>query len=532
MTRRGMTLIEMLVALTATLLLMAAIAQAFSAFGGAVSGSRSVLELDARMRTTAWRLRSDLAGATARTTPPLSPDSGEGYFEIIEGENTDTEMYTFAAPNLSAGTMERLTVDTFPKPFSTGSATNPGPGATSDDRLLGDHDDVLLFTTRSTDPLFIGRAATVSKQADELIDNFESTQAEVAWFARPTPGTVNPITYTLYRRQLLVMGYVGTDIFYSTTGKDNSVEIKNIEDSDPNRKWPWANFFDLPCDVSVRREGGTLFPNTLADLTKRENRFMHNFNGIVSTTSAGGFPFEFVDHQLPSLAADKEILAKEIKGLVFDMESHRQGEDVILTNVIAFDVRVFDPVAPVVASASGATAIIPGDPNYNSSNLVIGSGAYVDLGYTDKGAVVLNNSMSSFLGARNFGRFSGPPQKRSRLGLNKTRTTYDTWSTHYEANGQDEDSLIGDTSGVDQGTNGLDDDGDGKIDEPPYDTNGDTDKDEDSYDEVAAGDDPGELETSPPYPWPLRGIEVRIRCYEPSSRQVRQVTVRHTFVPH
>lgn len=42
----------------------------------------------------------------------------------------------------------------------------------------------------------------------------------------------------------------------------------------------------------------------------------------------------------------------------------------------------------------------------------------------------------------------------------------------------------------------------------------------------------GEAETSPPYPYPLRGIEVRIRCYEPSSRQVRQVTVRQTFVPH
>jgi hypothetical protein len=36
--------------------------------------------------------------------------------------------------------------------------------------------------------------------------------------------------------------------------------------------------------------------------------------------------------------------------------------------------------------------------------------------------------------------------------------------------------------------------------------------------------------TSPPYPVPLRGIEVRIRCYEPSSKQIRQITVRHTFV--
>jgi prepilin-type N-terminal cleavage/methylation domain-containing protein len=523
MTRRGMTLIEMLVALTATLLLMAAIAQAFSAFGGAVSGSRSLLELDARMRSTAWRLRSDLAGATARPLPPLSPDSGEGYLEIIEGENTDSEMYTFAASNLVTGTMERLTVATFPNPFSTLSAV-PGPGAASDDRLLGDHDDVLLFTTRSTEPPFIGRAPTDSKIASSLIDNFESTLAEVAWFARPTPGTVNPVTYTLYRRQLLVMGYVGTDPFYSTPGANNSVTVANVYDPDPQRRWPWANFFDLPCDVSVRREGDVLFPNTLADLTKRENRFMHNVNGITAI-SAVGFPFQFVDHQMPSLAADRELLPKDIKGLVFDVDSHRQGEDVILTNVIAFDVRVFDPVVPVVMSASGATALVPGDPNYNPDNTIAGSGAYVDLGYTDKGFAVENVLLSGSTGVSRFGHFSGAPKTRSQLGLFKGRTAYDTWSTHYEANGRDEDALavagIGDTYGIDQGTNGLDDDGDGYADEPPYDFNGN-----------GTYTDPGELETAPPYPWPLRGIEVRIRCYEPSSRQVRQVTVRHTFVPH
>jgi hypothetical protein len=97
----------------------------------------------------------------------------------------------------------------------------------------------------------------------------------------------------------------------------------------------------------------------------------------------------------------------------------------------------------------------------------------------------------------------------SGTGALAGRRTYDTWTTHYEANGRDED---GDTV-VDEGTNGIDDDVAGN---PGF----------------GIIDDPGELETSPPYPWPLRGIEVRIRCYEPSSRQVRQVTVRHTFVPH
>jgi hypothetical protein len=113
--------------------------------------------------------------------------------------------------------------------------------------------------------------------------------------------------------------------------------------------------------------------------------------------------------------------------------------------------------------------------------------------------------------------FGGYGQSSSQLaGSATTRCTYDTWSTHYEANGRDEN-----TDGTpDTGTNGRDDNSDGQIDEPPYDSNGDG-----IYDAV------GELETSPPYPYPLRGIEVRIRCYEPSSRQVRQVTIRQTFVP-
>ena len=89
--------------------------------------------------------------------------------------------------------------------------------------------------------------------------------------------------------------------------------------------------------------------------------------------------------------------------------------------------------------------------------------------------------------------------------------TYDTWSVHYEFNGVNEDN----DRLTDEGTDGLDDDG-----TPPPTNNNDL------------IDDSLEAETSAPYPVPLRGLEVRIRCYEPSSRQVRQITVRHTFVPH
>ena len=61
-------------------------------------------------------------------------------------------------------------------------------------------------------------------------------------------------------------------------------------------------------------------------------------------------------------------------GLFFDGTT-RRGEDIILTNVLAFDVRVFDPAAPI--GLSGSTAIIPGDPGFSSG--ASGHGAYVRL---------------------------------------------------------------------------------------------------------------------------------------------------------
>jgi prepilin-type N-terminal cleavage/methylation domain-containing protein len=445
MTRRGMTLVEMLVALTASLVMMAAIAQVFSALGSAISTSRSVLDVDAQMRTAAWRLRSDLAGATARMLPPLSPGAGEGYFEVIEGAARDADA-------------------------ADGTAVGPA-----------DCDDVLLFTTRAVDVPFVGQGPN---------GVFESALAEVAWFARPTPGTANPQTYTLYRRQLLVMGYVGVAPFASSGTAGFS---------------SWSAYFNQPCDISARREGSVLYPNTLSDLTRRESRFLHNPNG---TTTVAGFPFAFLVHHTPSTSGTTETLPAAVNGLIFDSTSQRMGEDVILSNIIAFDVRVFDPAAPVAATTDG-TPLVPGDPGF--TNVPVAAGAYVDLG----NGVTSNALLAGLTISPHFGGYG---QSLSQLaGSATTRRTYDTWSTHYEANGRDENM----DGTPDTGTNGRDDNSDGQIDEPPYDSNGDG---------VYEAD--GELETSPPYPYPLRGIEVRIRCYEPSSRQVRQVTVRQTFVPH
>jgi hypothetical protein len=154
----------------------------------------------------------------------------------------------------------------------------------------------------------------------------------------------------------------------------------------------------------------------------------------------------------------------------------------VLTNVIAFDVRVFDPQAPLPGGATGD---------------------YVDLGSAPATApVLIGSTFPPLVGS--FFRSDGVFIRNATANNTLTRPTYDTWSSHYEANGLDEDG----DSQTDEGTNGEDDNSNG------------------------IADDLAERETSPPYPVPLRGIEVRIRCYEPESRQVRQVTIRHSFVPH
>ena len=404
-----MTLVEMLVATTMTLVIMGVVVQLFGMVGNGVSASRASLRMSSELRSVAHALRTDLNGITVETVPPVKVESDSGYLEIIEGSGTDTSL-----------------------------------GLT---QLTGDIDDILMFTTQSLGKPFVG------KFNDSTI---ESPYAEVLWFCKeasnqPVAGTK---LYNLHRRQLLVMDYVGdgtgTD-FWGPPPHQNTITTA----------LPAAyNTYDL----SMRRDPAInrTLPNGLADLTKRENRFLHNFTGVVSATA---FPYDKVITNLPTNGS---------------LSGNRLGEDIVLTNVLAFDVRVFDPDARVRDSGSDI-ALIPGDPGYNTGMDELTSGAYIDMGVSGAGKFASINPKSQL-----------------------DTPTYDTWSDHFEFNGIDEDE----DGVIDQKNNMIDDDSNGVI------------------------DDEDELETSPPFPVPLRGLEVRIRIYDTSTRQVRQVTVRHTFVPH
>ena len=83
--RPGLTLVEILVATALTLLLVAALAEAFQFVGSSVASNRANIEMQGQLRTVANRLQRDLEGVTVPLRAWTRPAAGEGYFEIFEG---------------------------------------------------------------------------------------------------------------------------------------------------------------------------------------------------------------------------------------------------------------------------------------------------------------------------------------------------------------------------------------------------------------------------------------------------------------
>jgi hypothetical protein len=436
--RRGITLVEMLVALAVTLLMMGAVVTVFGFIGERVTDSRAMIETADRLRSAGHRLREDLTSITVDAIPWQRPEEGAGYLEILEGPARDARdaSGTYALPD---------------SPLA----------------MIGDPDDMLMFTVRSHGEPYRGKFTPPT--GSNLSPIIESNTAEVVWFLQPTVGVVtNPQTYSLCRRQMVIVpeGVLGSNAPLDAT---------------------YYELYDVSARVDRHRSGSIRrVANTLGDLTKRENRFLHNkiyANALASGTAGLGYPWP-VRYQpnappLPPFSAD------------------RHGEDVVLTNVLSFDVQVFDP--NVEMRSTGSAIIEPTDPGYKNApanNTNPARGAYIDLGDPLPGAI--------------FGAMAPGAALKSLLAPNAQQfrySTYDTWSFHYE-----HDGIQQTPAGPDKGTNGLDDNA---TTNPPF----------------PGVDDMSERETSPPYPYPLRGLRVKIRVYEPTSKQVRETTIVQSFVP-
>lgn len=492
--RRGFTLIEVLMATAISLIMLGAVVAVFASVMQSINQARAVLETSDRLRSATELLRADLQGLTVTPIPPRDPANNEGYFEYTEGpigQNGQLRPWLSPEHPLAAVNLDELDPD----------------GKFLIDSTVGDTDDMLMFTTRSTGRPFVGRCL-INGQPNTI----ESDVAEVAWFMRGN---------RLYRRLRLVAPKAMALCDANNNGLLDPVEWIPAGDTEANN---FARYYDLATHFDVNA-GGWVF-STLGDLTKPENRYAHRIGDPTSPISFPFHPHRLADWQklgLPTLAenaSDRAVttwLTKGIlppapltaraeplhrwdywnnpypfaeldpqTGLLTNLGLYRESEDLVLTNVLEFDVKIWDPGAPVVQV--GDRAVRPGDigyMRYMPTNNPVSRGAYVDLAY----APAANPSV-----------FAGYPLPKTRLN---NLAVYDTWSNHFEKDGIDQDGVWG----ADTGTDGFDNNNNGLVDE---------------FDE---------WEAPPPYPAPCRGIQVTIRVFEPDSRQIRQVTVVQDFLP-
>ncbi len=572
--RRGFTLVEMMVSTAISLILILAVVESFRVIGEAVAEGRASLSMSGQLRTVTNRLQDDLRGISAPVRSWALRGSGLGYLEIGEGIVSDS--YNLGPDGMpgAAGVDDdgQNGIDDYFELGTTGTDDTSSLLATS---MLGDFDDYIAFTARSREGQFVGRVIHpgwdlgwgvvdvdddgdgTTDEPDEFlypgsddISEIRSNEAEIIWWValddRNKNGRWDPLpleTFTIRRRVLLIVPdlnrHPGIDGKWGEAGVDDN--NNGVTDEIGEFAWPGsddrralflsgANVLQLQNahDISAHLDpsSGLCIGNTLEDLALRHNRVAHlpgplnfpNYTGYHPGPDGGWGVANTDDDGNGSTDDLFEIGLGDDLVLFPWYRGARFGEDVVMSNVLGFDIRVFDPLAAVrmfdhSANDSGdEEALVPGDPAYGPGLPVIGRGAYVDLFYGRiKGLREPNVPQIPMT------NFSDAPHRKSQLNphfpaaavcrLVPPFAIYDTWTMAYESDGLNQD-----------GDADTDEGNDGQDNPNPLAVNN-------------AVDDVGERETSPPYPFPLRGIQISVRVYDPDSRQVRQVTVVNDFTP-
>ncbi len=489
--RFGFSLVELLVTLVVMMIMVGALARFFKYVGDTVAAGRALLALSGDLHARRVTLEHELRNVTAFSLAGADSSSSIGYFQIIEGPLTDQS--TLNTPN---------------------------------DSVFGDVDDVLAFTTRSKDKPFRGQLLYLTKMPDPSTvasthpktvyaldvlagltapstysaETLESDTAEVVYWLTLDDKNGNGTRdygeyYVLRRRVLLVRPDVLLNASYGALsypyGPANGTSVFTI------------------ADLSLRRVGTSWVANDLATLTRRENRFGRNASplgiagGGAGLAGPGLFPnFMLEPQHLPRL---KDVVLPPV-GPINNYFIFRQDEDIVLTNVVAFDVQVFDSSA-TVRDVNNEVAVGPTDPGYNGAAGAPASfGAFIDLGSG------VTNPLTGQVTP--FGAQSWLQTNYANLLLSNgllSKAIYDTWSLSYERDGinqtTDPNMAVPDPF-IDTGADGLDNNNNGVTDEL------------------------SEYEAPPPYTTALRGIKVTIRVIDPDTRQVAQTTIIADFTPY
>lgn len=521
--RSGLTLVEIMIALTMTLIVLGAMMTAFQFASEKMQMGRGVMEMANRLRAAEELLRTDLSNLTVDPRPYTESTNPNGYFEIVEGPLRDLNFPLTAFDAANDGILDGIldsNGNSVPNPIdveTTGGADLNGNFV--DDRFdstmpgnsyKGDYDDVWMGTVRSEQQPFRGRyiqpnrtftvGTTVYSGLDPTAgfttDIIESPLAEICWWTAYTDENANRTddfvgeSIKVYRRVLLIRPGLNLPTFNT---------------------FAEALSYLATTDISARVEsfdnGATtlhrVVANDIKDLANRQNRYCHAAYPNVFNTTYGA-PRRLLDRSKLWILRSADYV---VNGAGVTLEYN--GNDIILTDVVSFDMKVYSPNALV--DVAGGVTVEPSDIGFVSTSPSLSAlGAFVDLGHTGGGWFGgYATPLSQLTYQYRLDLFPGPPIEI--VGL--METAYDTWTPLYESDGLNQD---GDNDGsaapgpyplIDEGTNSLDNGG------------------------PVAPDDDSERETRPPYPYPVRGVKATIRLTEKNTKQIHQSSVIHSYVP-
>ncbi|MBV8230277.1 MAG: prepilin-type N-terminal cleavage/methylation domain-containing protein [Planctomycetaceae bacterium] len=166
-------------------------------------------------------------------------------------------------------------------------------------------------------------------------------------------------------------------------------------------------------------------------------------------------------------------------------------DDLIMTGVRSFDVKVYDDAVPGYVDL-GYSSFLDGVTPLNAANATIGAHLLETFGHEGRipplQADYRVDPQAALNGWGNF--FIGDDQ----AGIRRLRRTYDSWSTAYSA-------VV--AKGVVPGSNA-------QVG-PPF------------------ANPPLYPSYPPPYPLPLRGIQIQIRLVDPRNEHIKVLTIRQDF---
>jgi hypothetical protein len=401
---------------------------------------------------------------------------------------------------------------------------------------FGDMDDVLSLTTRNVDTPFEGQIV-FRQNADLSVaptftppQKITSPMAEVVWwvegFDENLDGVIADGERRLHRRVFLIRPDLSNavNILWRSLINDGTVNVNgtDIQGMDMNPLIALQVMMEQ-CDISFHIDpNGNAVANSLADLSAHAN-FPSAPIGAWCKRITKGQLFRLAPPNPATFSGAVPIPPainshgvtipgfRLLEQFVFPKTSpvpaigrNRIGEDVMISSVAGFDARIFDPMAAIKMHTTGVQ-VQPGDPGYEwkqpgdggyVAQAKVGEGAFVDLGYA-------NARIPANMGT-NTSWFSGPPSEFSgffRVGggvCSHFMLAYDTWSP-----------LVNDTE-------------DG-VDDTAYGSSGIIDDLLEVEREFAT------QVVSPPYPAPLRALQITLRTYDPDSKQIRQMKASASY---